>query len=63
MDPDLGRFETVWAAAGTGHAVFAVAPATLRMLANATVAPIAVAQPSSEPAAGGASPAGAASGA
>lgn len=40
MDPDLGRFERVWAAAGTPNAVFAVPPATLRMLANATVAPI-----------------------
>lgn len=41
MDPDLGRFPFVWAAAGTGSAVFAVPPATLRMIANATVAPIA----------------------
>jgi prolyl-tRNA editing enzyme YbaK/EbsC (Cys-tRNA(Pro) deacylase) len=40
MDPDLGRFETVWAAAGTPSAVFPVPPATLRILANATVAPI-----------------------
>jgi prolyl-tRNA editing enzyme YbaK/EbsC (Cys-tRNA(Pro) deacylase) len=40
MDPDLGRFEIVWAAAGTPTAVFAVPPATLRILANATVAPI-----------------------
>lgn len=40
MDPDLGRFETVWAAAGTPNAVFPVPPATLRTLANATVAPI-----------------------
>lgn len=40
MDPDLGRFETVWAAAGTPTAVFPVPPATLRTLANATVAPI-----------------------
>jgi prolyl-tRNA editing enzyme YbaK/EbsC (Cys-tRNA(Pro) deacylase) len=40
MDPDLGRFETVWAAAGTSTAVFPVPPATLRTLANATVAPI-----------------------
>jgi Cys-tRNA(Pro) deacylase len=40
MDPDLGRFETVWASAGTPNAVFEVPPATLRMLANATVAPI-----------------------
>ena len=41
MDPDLGRFETVWAAAGTDLDVFPVPPATLRMLANAHVAPIA----------------------
>src|SRR3954468_3279335 len=40
MDPDLGRFQTVWAAAGTPTAVFPVAPGTLRMLANANVAPI-----------------------
>jgi prolyl-tRNA editing enzyme YbaK/EbsC (Cys-tRNA(Pro) deacylase) len=40
MDPDLGRFETVWAAAGTPTAVFPVPPATLRILANATVSPI-----------------------
>jgi prolyl-tRNA editing enzyme YbaK/EbsC (Cys-tRNA(Pro) deacylase) len=41
MDPDLGRFQTVWAAAGTQNAVFMVPPATLRILANAHVAPIA----------------------
>ncbi|HEY6057338.1 MAG TPA: YbaK/EbsC family protein [Candidatus Limnocylindrales bacterium] len=41
MDPDLGRFQVVWAAAGTPSAVFPVPPATLRTLANATVAPIA----------------------
>ncbi|MBA2275879.1 MAG: YbaK/EbsC family protein [Chloroflexi bacterium] len=41
MDPDLGRFPTVWAAAGTPNAVFEVPPGTLRILANATVAPIA----------------------
>jgi prolyl-tRNA editing enzyme YbaK/EbsC (Cys-tRNA(Pro) deacylase) len=41
MDPDLGRFEVVWAAAGTPTAVFPVPPNTLRILANATVAPIA----------------------
>ena len=41
MDPDLGRFQVVWAAAGTSTAVFPVPPATLRILANATVAPIA----------------------
>lgn len=41
MDPDLGRYPIVWAAAGTPTTVFAVAPATLRMLADAVVAPIA----------------------
>jgi hypothetical protein len=41
MDPDLGRFPIVWAAAGTSSAVFPVPPATLRILANATVAPVA----------------------
>ncbi len=40
MDPDLGRFPIVWASAGTPSAVFPVPPATLRILANATVAPI-----------------------
>jgi prolyl-tRNA editing enzyme YbaK/EbsC (Cys-tRNA(Pro) deacylase) len=41
MDPDLGRYEVVWAAAGLPTAVFPVPPATLRVLADATVAPIA----------------------
>ncbi|HSO28660.1 MAG TPA: YbaK/EbsC family protein [Candidatus Sulfomarinibacteraceae bacterium] len=41
MDPDLGRFPVVWAAAGLSTAVFPVAPGVLRMLADATVAPIA----------------------
>jgi prolyl-tRNA editing enzyme YbaK/EbsC (Cys-tRNA(Pro) deacylase) len=41
MDPDLGRFPLVWAAAGRPTAVFPVSPATLRVLANAVVAPIA----------------------
>jgi prolyl-tRNA editing enzyme YbaK/EbsC (Cys-tRNA(Pro) deacylase) len=45
MDPDLGRFPVVWAAAGTPTAVFGVAPAVLRTLANAHVAPIAVPPP------------------
>ena len=39
MDPDLGRFQVVWAAAGTPTAVFPVPPGTLRILANAMVAP------------------------
>jgi prolyl-tRNA editing enzyme YbaK/EbsC (Cys-tRNA(Pro) deacylase) len=41
MDPDLGRFGVVWAAAGLPTAVFPVTPSTLRMLADAQVAPIA----------------------
>lgn len=54
MDPDLGRYETVWAAAGTPSTVFAIAPATLRVLANAVVTPVATAAPvtGSEQAAG-----------
>ena len=40
MDPHLGRYPTVWAAAGLPTAVFEVPPGTLRILANATVAPI-----------------------
>jgi hypothetical protein len=42
MDPDLGRFPIVWAAAGTATAVFGVPPATLASLANAHLAPITV---------------------
>ncbi len=51
MDPDLGRYPVVWAAAGTPTAVFPVSPATLRTLANATVAPMTEDRPS--PAVGG----------
>jgi prolyl-tRNA editing enzyme YbaK/EbsC (Cys-tRNA(Pro) deacylase) len=40
MDPHLGRYPTVWAAAGLPTAVFEVPPATLRSLANASVSPI-----------------------
>ncbi|MCU0505681.1 MAG: YbaK/EbsC family protein [Chloroflexi bacterium] len=40
MDPALDRHEVVWAAAGLPNVVFPVPPATLRALANATVAPI-----------------------
>jgi prolyl-tRNA editing enzyme YbaK/EbsC (Cys-tRNA(Pro) deacylase) len=40
MDPGLGRYPTVWAAAGLPTAVFEVPPATLRTLANASVSPI-----------------------
>lgn len=45
MDPDLGRYPVVWAAAGLPTAVFPVPPGTLRVLANATVAPITEIQP------------------
>ena len=41
MDPDLGRYPIVWAAAGLPTAVFGVPPGTLRILSNATVIPIA----------------------
>lgn len=40
MDPDLGRHEQVWAAAGTPNAVFPIAPQTLRLLSNAVVTSI-----------------------
>jgi Cys-tRNA(Pro) deacylase len=57
MDPDLGRHDVVWAAAGKSNAVFPVSPATLRVLANAVVTPIAagVPPPMSEQAAGASS--------
>lgn len=51
MDPDLGRYPTVWAAAGLPTAVFEVPPATLRILSNATVAPIAELQRAADAAA------------
>src|SRR5215212_1676522 len=49
MDPDLTGFPVVWAAAGTPTAVFPVPPGTLRILANATVAPITQDRPPSNP--------------
>lgn len=48
MDPDLGRYPTVWAAAGLPTAVFEVPPATLRILSNAEVSPIAEVQRSAD---------------
>jgi prolyl-tRNA editing enzyme YbaK/EbsC (Cys-tRNA(Pro) deacylase) len=39
MDPALDGYEEIWAAAGTATTVFAIAPATLAMLADALVAP------------------------
>ena len=41
MDQDLCSNQWVWAAAGTREARFRIAPRTLRMLANAVVAPLA----------------------
>jgi prolyl-tRNA editing enzyme YbaK/EbsC (Cys-tRNA(Pro) deacylase) len=49
MDPDLGRHREVWAAAGVDRAVFPVAPAALRALTNAVVAPIAAPAVPAEP--------------
>lgn len=48
MDPDLGRYPVVWAAAGLPTAVFPVPPGTLRILANATVAPITEERPAAD---------------
>ena len=48
MDPDLGRYPIVWAAAGLPTAVFPVPPGTLRVLANATVAPITEERPAAD---------------
>lgn len=62
MDPDLGRFPTVWASAGTPTAVFPVPPGTLRMLANAHVAPIAEQRPEADRLASGGHDGGLASG-
>lgn len=40
MDPDLTRYDTVWAAAGTANAVFPLTPNTLRILTGAVVTQI-----------------------
>ena len=63
MDPDLGRFPLVFAAAGTQNAVFGLPPATLVSLANATVSPIAAPEAEESLTGGGASRVNAASGA
>ena len=39
MDPHLMDFDQVWAAAGTPHHIFAVAPEVLQRLTKAVVAP------------------------
>jgi prolyl-tRNA editing enzyme YbaK/EbsC (Cys-tRNA(Pro) deacylase) len=41
MDQDLARHQWIWAATGADKAVFRISPRVLRVLANATVAPIA----------------------
>ena len=41
VDEDLLRFEVVWAAAGTPHAVFPIAPAELAELAGGRVVSLA----------------------
>ncbi len=41
VDASFGRFETVWCAAGTPHAVFPIAPADLARLAGARVVSLA----------------------
>ena len=41
MDQDLCQYQWIWATAGSDTAVFKAAPRTLRMLANAVVAPVA----------------------
>ncbi len=43
MDQDLCPYQWVWASAGTESSVFRATPGILRMLANATVAPISAA--------------------
>jgi prolyl-tRNA editing enzyme YbaK/EbsC (Cys-tRNA(Pro) deacylase) len=43
MDQDLCQYQWVWASAGADGAVFRVPPRTLQILANAIVAPLAVA--------------------
>ena len=54
MDPDLGRFAVVWAAAGHDRSVFPVAPAALQALTNATVADLAEGHPAETPSDGSA---------
>lgn len=43
LDRDLLRYETVWAAAGTPNAVFAIAPGELERIASAEAVDLAVA--------------------
>ena len=52
MDPDLGHYPEVWAAAGHDGSVFPVSPAALRALTSAIVAEIAEVGPLETPAGG-----------
>jgi prolyl-tRNA editing enzyme YbaK/EbsC (Cys-tRNA(Pro) deacylase) len=45
IDPDLLQYDTVWAAAGTPHAVFPVDPHELVRATGGRVLPVAAAQP------------------
>lgn len=47
MDPDLARYDIVWASAGTPNAVFPLPPNTLRILTGAVVTPLAATRESS----------------
>lgn len=40
VDPELLAYDTLWAAAGTPHAVFALTPADLRALTGGEVVPV-----------------------
>ena len=40
MDPHLLEFDTVWAAAGTPHAVFGIAPGDLQRVSGAEIADV-----------------------
>jgi prolyl-tRNA editing enzyme YbaK/EbsC (Cys-tRNA(Pro) deacylase) len=40
MDRDLGGYQWVWAPTGLAFAILRISPRTLRMLSNATVAPV-----------------------
>ncbi len=52
MDPDLGSYAEVWAAAGQDRSVFPISPAGLRALTNAIVAEIAEGLSAESPATG-----------
>lgn len=55
MDQELCQYQWIWATAGSGGVVFRLDPRTLRVLANAVVAPLAAATWMTAPGAEGAS--------